>query len=73
MRVIQHLIYDFVPFIISTFGWRPFSQLSFAQPGGACPWVRVDSSALFRSAVVGQCVVPQCTLKSALFNAIGFF
>ena len=57
-------------------GWRPFSQLSFAQPRGACPWGRVVTSALFPSALGGQCGVlsavpsgaltPQCGVSSAL-------
>ena len=59
-------------------GWRPFSQLSFAQPRSACPWVRVVKSGLFPSALGGQCwvrsavplsaVTPQCGVRSAVLE-----
>ena len=39
-------------------GWRPYSRLSFPQTVSACPWVQLENSALFISAVTRRCGVP---------------
>ena len=47
-------------------GWRPFSQLSFAQSRGAGPRVRMVTSALLPSALGGQCSFPSAVPLGAL-------